>query len=76
MAIKVTETFAPQERTYPIVVRCVNHPELVVLMCREGTGVCLAPKDDPNYGIFSTGWIKAPKEWVPTCVTIDSVGEA
>lgn len=73
MAIKVTQTSAPKERTYPIVVRCVNHPDLIVLMCEAGKGVCLAPEDHPNYGVFSADWIKEPEEWRPTCVTIDSI---
>ena len=75
MAIKVTETPAPETRTYPIVVRCVKHPELIVLMCREGAGVCLAPKDHSSYGLFDAGWFRDPEEWTPTCVTIDSIGE-
>ena len=75
MAIKVTETPTLKKRTYPIVVRCVKHPDLIVLMCKEGTGVCLAPKDHPNYGVFNPEWFKDPQEWTPTCVTIDSFGE-
>ena len=75
MAIKVTETSTPEKRTYPIVVRCVKHPDLIVLMCEASKGVCLAPKDHPSYGVFSGDWYKSPEEWIPICVTIDSTGE-
>ncbi len=75
MAIKVTEAPTPETRTYPIVVKWVKQPDLIVLMCREGAGVCLFPKDHPSYGIFDTGWFINPEEWTPTCVTIDSIGE-
>ena len=75
MAIKVTETSTVTKRTYPSICRNRKYPDLLVLFTSESEGICLVPEDHPHYGRQSSDW-ESEDHWIPTCVIIDSTGEA
>lgn len=74
MAIKVIETPVPEKATYPVVCRHREYDTLIVLFTSRDEGVCLSPENHPPYGQHTEDWDERKDMWIPTCVTINSIG--